>query len=601
MKSLPYPGASETSENIFVEICDKCAQFFNDKNDQLQDASDEEGCCSVCLGLFSFDSETHRTSLEQTFQQAAEPYGGLAQNLLAQKNSPSLSIGGDVLVRYLAVWNLLAGDKTTIPNRTKFSLFIQELKQYLHNILESIVDKHHQQQSSSSYPKCVTSEEQGHLQFHVIATPTKQTARPFTISLPKPPKKRFRGMMQSSAGGGDPKQTLLKRLEAETGRDAIWSNAAVEKHLANMRGELDTSFLIPSPDRVERMEFHVACTRRPICFYGYYTKPSRTVSQTPFVVPSKGGGEEQSDTKSTTLGTTSIEEELFKRLERYFPLSNLNEPPLNGNKSNHATLQYARYKFHASGREDLNVRMLLQNKKTQGRPFCLQIVDSLRDLRSTSELQQIVDDVNGLSLADCPDDSAAKSNQDHRDFHLRPISDLSPSFGKPNTSISLPTPYYAYGINPVGISPSFSYCSLQRFASLQEDTETKRKYYGCYCWAKSKDNVTEILRKIEFPVEIQQATPLRVLHRRPNIVRSKTIHSLQVQPLSSPEDSGSHGTEDGCYFYLTLSTQAGTYVKEFVHGDLQRTKPSIASMLGCRADLLELDCLGIEQDSACHS
>jgi tRNA pseudouridine synthase 10 len=33
----------------------------------------------------------------------------------------------------------------------------------------------------------------------------------------------------------------------------------------------------------------------------------------------------------------------------------------------------------------------------------------------------------------------------------------------------------------------------------------------------------------------------------------------------------------------------GTYVKEFVHGDLGRTTPNIGSLLDCRADILQLD------------
>ena len=43
------------------------------------------------------------------------------------------------------------------------------------------------------------------------------------------------------------------------------------------------------------------------------------------------------------------------------------------------------------------------------------------------------------------------------------------------------------------------------------------------------------------------------------------------------------------FLKLTLTTQAGTYVKEFVHGDLGRTRPNLGSLLGCRADILQLD------------
>lgn len=34
---------------------------------------------------------------------------------------------------------------------------------------------------------------------------------------------------------------------------------------------------------------------------------------------------------------------------------------------------------------------------------------------------------------------------------------------------------------------------------------------------------------------------------------------------------------------------AGTYIKEFVHGDLGRTVPSIGSLLDSEADILQLD------------
>lgn len=38
----------------------------------------------------------------------------------------------------------------------------------------------------------------------------------------------------------------------------------------------------------------------------------------------------------------------------------------------------------------------------------------------------------------------------------------------------------------------------------------------------------------------------------------------------------------------------GTYIKEFVHGDLGRTVPSIGSLLNCRADILQLDVTNVE-------
>jgi hypothetical protein len=48
------------------------------------------------------------------------------------------------------------------------------------------------------------------------------------------------------------------------------------------------------------------------------------------------------------------------------------------------------------------------------------------------------------------------------------------------------------------------------------------------------------------------------------------------------------------FMELHLTTSAGTYVKEFVHGDLGRTVPSIGSLLHCTADILQLDVMGVE-------
>ena len=34
-------------------------------------------------------------------------------------------------------------------------------------------------------------------------------------------------------------------------------------------------------------------------------------------------------------------------------------------------------------------------------------------------------------------------------------------------------------------------------------------------------------------------------------------------------------------------------MKEFVHGDCGRTVPSVSSLLGCKTDIVELDCEGV--------
>lgn len=61
-----------------------------------------------------------------------------------------------------------------------------------------------------------------------------------------------------------------------------------------------------------------------------------------------------------------------------------------------------------------------------------------------------------------------------------------------------------------------------------------------------------------------------MLHRRSLMDRKREISHMAVVQLNPH------------YFMLDLVTSAGTYVKEFVHGDLNRTVPSVSSLLGCQ-------------------
>ncbi|CAE7898703.1 Pus10 [Symbiodinium sp. KB8] len=83
--------------------------------------------------------------------------------------------------------------------------------------------------------------------------------------------------------------------------------------------------------------------------------------------------------------------------------------------------------------------------------------------------------------------------------------------------------------------------------------------------------------------EVNQKTPLRVLHRRALATRPKTVFSLGLEVLNPH------------YFKLRVCAQAGMYIKEFVHGDLGRTIPSMRSLLGGQVEILQLDVEGVEE------
>ncbi|QLH74667.1 MAG: tRNA pseudouridine(54/55) synthase Pus10 [Methanomassiliicoccales archaeon] len=96
----------------------------------------------------------------------------------------------------------------------------------------------------------------------------------------------------------------------------------------------------------------------------------------------------------------------------------------------------------------------------------------------------------------------------------------------------------------------------------------------------NKQRVIEVLHTIDRTC-ISQQTPSRVQHRRADLDRQKVIISAELEDLG--EDT----------MTIFLRTQSGTYVKEFVHGDNGRTRPSLSEMLGTPLEVLALDVVEI--------
>lgn len=81
---------------------------------------------------------------------------------------------------------------------------------------------------------------------------------------------------------------------------------------------------------------------------------------------------------------------------------------------------------------------------------------------------------------------------------------------------------------------------------------------------------------------VRQRTPRRVLHRRPDIVRHRSVYGLRVKRLGPG------------VFEALVEAEGGLYVKELISGDEGRTEPSFSSILGTRAECLELDVVYVE-------
>ena len=78
---------------------------------------------------------------------------------------------------------------------------------------------------------------------------------------------------------------------------------------------------------------------------------------------------------------------------------------------------------------------------------------------------------------------------------------------------------------------------------------------------------------------IVQRTPRRVAHRRADLERERSLRVLSLEPRSEGQ------------FELRVVCQHGTYVKEWISGDEERTTPSLAKLLGvgCRCAALDVE------------
>lgn len=129
------------------------------------------------------------------------------------------------------------------------------------------------------------------------------------------------------------------------------------------------------------------------------------------------------------------------------------------------------------------------------------------------------------------------------------------------------------------------YITRDQTKNMREGEMDKTKCYSalCYCYSKIDAHDIDKLNSLS-EVKTFQKTPIRVLHRRTVMTRPRIISEIQTELI------------DEHHFRIRMKTQAGTYVKEFVHGDLGRTEPSVCTILNKECDILELDVEAVNLD-----
>jgi tRNA pseudouridine synthase 10 len=81
---------------------------------------------------------------------------------------------------------------------------------------------------------------------------------------------------------------------------------------------------------------------------------------------------------------------------------------------------------------------------------------------------------------------------------------------------------------------------------------------------------------------IKQLTPTRVAHRRANKIRERIIYNCTIESV------------EGIIARLTLETESGTYVKEFISGDNDKTQPNLSELIGIPCRVKELDVIEVK-------
>ncbi len=183
------------------------------------------------------------------------------------------------------------------------------------------------------------------------------------------------------------------------------------------------------------------------------------------------------------------------------------------------------YVLHGSGREDVDARML-----GSGRPFIMEIRNPKRRYVDLKELERFVNERTGGRVV---------------------VSDLK--FAKPKD---------------VEFLKSAGFRKVYR-AKVVFDREV------------SYEELSEAVKELSNRT-IEQRTPLRVLHRRADLVRKRRTYDIDIL------------LHRGKVAVLRIEADSGLYIKELVSGDEGRTKPSLSEILGVGARVEKLDVVEVK-------
>lgn len=323
-----------------------------------------------------------------------------------------------------------------------------------------------------------------------------------------------------------------------------------------LRMQIDVSYELQ--ERLKIAKFEVS--RNVMTFTGYYNKYARCMSQTVWSLD------------KSLKSELSVEECLCA------PLQDICDGE--------------RYKFMPSGREDYDVRTT-----GSGRKFCVDIYNCKRDPFHVFQIIRMMSYNGGATQHGTlgkmfPLLSCEYNLSDSGDFALNVSGEAKEYYilkggnaieGDNTNSItisrvsnrSLVETFGGGEINKSEVSAAAKFYGLKIvFESraerqmIQSDAENKQKFYTCLVLSEEPIGFEDLKAIPKGPIPIRQRNPLRTSHRKTQNERKRMIYDITVEQLHPR------------MLLIHLRTQAGTYVKEFVNGDIGRTSPSISSFLG---------------------
>ncbi|UCE14017.1 MAG: tRNA pseudouridine(54/55) synthase Pus10 [Candidatus Heimdallarchaeota archaeon] len=185
-------------------------------------------------------------------------------------------------------------------------------------------------------------------------------------------------------------------------------------------------------------------------------------------------------------------------------------------------------KFHGAGREDIDARML-----GTGRPFVLEISEPKK---RNLDLEKLEGEINEKAIEKIEIGLEGFTNRSK----VRELKTRSSRNAKAyRARVSLESPVILGESDKLSIENEFS----------------------------------DIL--------IQQRTPLRVVHRRADKIRTRKIHVFQIEKI------------EGQQLTIYIVCEGGLYVKELISGDEGRTQPSLSKRLNTNTVVTQLDVINV--------